>query len=806
MNKLWKISGGLAVIAAALLVGLVVLVKLFVTPERIKAIVLPLAEQKLHRQISLGEVKVGLFSGIELNQLAVREPGEREPFVAADRAVLRFQLLPLLGRRVVIDEVSLERPLIRIIRRADGSLNISDLPPSQSGAKPADAAKVPVAGDDSQPLSVLVTVVQVRDGRLAFIDRQVAATTELTELQLEASGITLDGTIPVKLSANVQGAPLKMEGVARPLQRGGTFKVDLQGLDALRFEPYFRGKVPGKLSRLLLDLTGGFDVRGKSVAAKGTVAGRDLDLLLLPLPTAPLQKARLSADYDVSLDLERDRLDLRSLTITFNDLAAQFSGAVVDLTKAPAADLALNLPPVELSRLKSALPAGLLGKAAELELAGTLQASARLHGSFDRPLRMLRSAEVVFGRVQVSTGGQRPVLDGRLKLAGDQLVSEALTVSLGDNKAELKMIVRSLFDKPLIVSADLTAVRFPVEALLGGAAAPAAAAGGPAGGGAKAYREVGPFDLPLQAAGTIRIGEGGWRGLTVKNFITDYALKDNQLTVGRMSGSLGGGSFNNTAHVDLRRAGLGYDAKIDLQGVDMQSLLPALAPEAAGALYGKLAMQGTLTGSGTRWANLSRTLSGDMAMVLTDGRVTSPALVKGLAAFLQLPDLNEIAFSDFRGEARIAGGKAAIDSVIQSRQLKLFPRGTVGLDGSLNLAMDTRLSPELTARIDQRGKVTRYLLDADGWSQVLLQVGGTLQAPRYGLDPKGVQAQAGKVLQNELQRGLEKLLKKSQPPPASPAPPESAQEPAQQQAAPLPPASAPAQKLLEESLKKVLRR
>jgi len=195
-------------------------------------------------------------------------------------------------------------------------------------------------------------------------------------------------------------------------------------------------------------------------------------------------------------------------------------------------------------------------------------------------------------------------------------------------------------------------------------------------------------------------------------------------------------------------------------------------------------------------------------MILTDGRVVSPALVKGFANFLQLSDLNEIVFSDFRGKARIAGGKADIDSAIQSKQLKLFTTGTLGLDGSLNLSMDTRLSPELAARIDQRGKVTRYLLDADGWSQVPLLVSGTLQAPRYGLDPKGIKAQAGKVIQNELQRGLEKLLKKSQQPASSTAPSESTQQsaaPAESATSP-PPAPTPAQKLLEESLKKVFGR
>ncbi|MCM2263637.1 MAG: AsmA family protein [Desulfuromonadales bacterium] len=833
MSKLIKIFLGISAFVAILLIAMVVMVKVFVTPERVKAVILPIAEQALHRSITLGEVKVGFFSGIELHDLTVGEPGEKIPFIAADRVVLRFQLLPLLAKRVIVDEVILERPQIRLIRRVDGTLSINDLlapkpgstPAAASGAPPVTAPGSTPAAESASPqgkptpFTVLVTVAQIRDGRLSFVDQQVNATTELTELKLDASGISSDGTVPVKLAARLQGAPLQVEGVVRPLQKNGKVRIDLQGMDALAFEPYFRGKVPGKLSRLLLDLKGEFDLQGRIVTARGSLEGRELNLFLLALPTAPLQNARVKTDFDVSFDLDRDRLDIASLAVDFNGLAARLAGGISEVATTPEVDLKLTVPELDLAMLKSALPPALLGKAGEIDLAGTLRASASLSGSFDRPQQMLRNGEVTLEKVQATVGGIRPEIDGRLKLTGDQLQTDALNVRLGDDSAQLKMNIRNLFARPLIINADLTAARFPIEALMGGAAGSTVNAGGgqvssgAAGQAPAVGKEIGPIDLPVQASGAIRIGEGGWRGLTVKNFLADYELRDNQLNIRRMTGNFAGGSFSNTARVDLRQPGLAYETAVNLQGVDMQSLLPALAPAAAGSMFGKLDLQGNLNGSGTRWSNISRTLSGDVALVLVDGRLVSPALVNGFASFLQLPDLNEIVFSDFRGKARIAAGRAEIDSSIQSSRLKLFPRGTLGLDGSLNLAMDTRLSPELAARIDQRGKVTRYLVDADGWTQLPLLVSGTLQAPRYGLDPKGVQAQAGRVLQNELQRGLDKLLKKSQPQPTAPTDstqpqPAGTGGPAPQQAPPQgeqAPVSS-SQKLLEESLKKVFGR
>jgi hypothetical protein len=160
-------------------------------------------------------------------------------------------------------------------------------------------------------------------------------------------------------------------------------------------------------------------------------------------------------------------------------------------------------------------------------------------------------------------------------------------------------------------------------------------------------------------------------------------------------------------------------------------------------------MQLAVDGSGTRWATISRTLSGDGTLAFRDGRLTSPALVNGLATFLQLPDLTEINFREFRGKARIVAGRAEIDSSLSGRQLKLFPRGSLGLDGSLNLTMDTRLSPELTARLNRRGQVTRYLLDARGVGPAAAvgqryPAGATFRArPQGGAGPGDAGAAAG---------------------------------------------------------------
>ena len=365
---------------------------------------------------------------------------------------------------------------------------------------------------------------------------------------------------------------------------------------------------------------------------------------------------------------------------------------------------------------------------------------------------------------------------------------------LGENRASIAMSASNLFGKTIIARADATSENFQLDPLLraGGGAGAAVAVGKGQPSVAK-DEEIGPFDIPLQASGKISIGRTLYKGLSIDNFIARYQLKDNVLTISQMDGNLAGGSFSNTAQVNLGTKGLTYNADLAIKTIQADPLLTAFIPKAAGALLGAMDLNFSVKGRGTRWQTMSKQLNGQGDLLLADGRVVSPGLVKGFASFLQLANKDEIRFNNFQGDIKIIDGKLHIDSSLLSDELKLFPKGSIGLDGTMNLSMDTRLSPQLAARLDSGGKLTRYLTDKDGWSQVPLLVSGSYTSPKFGLDPKGLQRQASEVLGKELGRHLDKLFKTSEP-----AAPNETQEQTGKQDAPV---DNPTNKLLRDSLK-----
>lgn len=804
MKKWAKIFSVAAAVLVVLIIALIVLANVLITPERIKETLLPLAEEKLHRKIDLGNIEVSLFSGIEIHGLTIYEQDGREIFLSTDMVRLRYQLLPLLAMKVVVDEVRLEKPSIRVVRFDDGQFNFSDLMAfddnEESQAEPAANSK-PEQAQDSVPIRLLVSNVLIQDGQLVFLDHVLNSKApyryQVSSLQFAAKGVSLAGKVPLSMQCQLNGSQLTLDGHMNLQPLGGEIKIELQGLDTVAFRPYLQNVLPGKLGALKLDFNSTVSGTPDDISLKGALSLKELDLVLDAMPDAPLKNARLDATYDLLFSRDQERLQLQQLSLDYNGIKLNTSGVINSLMSNPALDLNIVVPKLQIRQAIAAAPAGLVGDIGSLDPAGALSIEATLSGSTDNALQLLKSATLDLESVQATLGGQRPAFSGRMLVSGDQLSSENLHVRLGDNRADITLKASRLFADPIVVKADISSQRFQLEPLLAGSAGAAVASDQNKADVkvAQSAKQLGPFDLPLHATGTISIAETLWKGLAIKNFLGQYELKDNILNISRMDGQVAGGTFSNSARVDLGKEGLTYSAQLGLKSIQADPLLTAFAPKAAGSLLGAMDLTFALDGRGTEWQTLSRNLSGDGNLLVVDGRLISPGLVNGLSEVLQLPELKDIPFDDFKGQFKVADGKVRLDSQLLSKRLRLFPEGNIGLDGSLNMGLDTRLSPELSARLDKKGGVLSYLADKDGWTRIPLLLKGSFSSPSFGLDPKGVKEQASKALTEELGQQIDKLFKRS-----APASQDTGQQPAENESTP---AEDPSRKLLQDSLQKL---
>ncbi len=216
MGKLGKLIVGIVVLLLILFAGLTAFVKYYLTDERIKEIVVPVAEKALGRQVSLGNISVGLFNGIVINDFIVKEAeGTADPdFINTGAFVFKYDLLPLLKKQVVIKEVLLDQATVRVTRDAQGEFNFASLAVLQKKEQPTEPApeKTKEAGPPGAlPVSLLVKSVRLQQAKLVVEDAtggipptQVTADLHLSlALGKDLSAPTYNGTIETAIEAIV---------------------------------------------------------------------------------------------------------------------------------------------------------------------------------------------------------------------------------------------------------------------------------------------------------------------------------------------------------------------------------------------------------------------------------------------------------------------------------------------------------------------------------------------------------------------------------------------------------------------------
>ncbi len=748
MKRLFKIVGIIVAILIVLVVGLGIFARVIITPQRIKAAVVPVAEKALHRKVALGDINIGL-TGIKLKNLTIDEQDGKTPFVSADDLVLRYKLWPLLKKKIVISEVRLDHPVIHVIRKADGQFNFSDLIAAKSGSNGGKSTAAPsapqAAGKSGASVNLLVSDVSIAGGEIVFEDYAAPFSRPfqytLTNLSLNASDISLTRSFPFKIDARLKDTPVAISGSINPATLDASGKMRLDPLDVTAFLPYYRDRIPGRLDSAKIRADFSFTGNKKEVASSGTLAIDDVNLRLNALPDAPLRDAKFSVDYDIRADLSSAKLEVRKLAADVNGISINAKGMVNHYTKDPSVDIAVSIPSQSLADVVKAVPSGAVPALSEMKPAGRIGGDIYLVGPVSRPKTLARSADISIENVSLNAAGLRPDITGKVNLRGDLLKVKGMSVALGKDKATVDLTVNDLMAKPLVISNRITSDRLDIDALLaaiqkGGKGAGAGKAAHPAGKKAPsgAGTEIGPIHLPLTVDGSLAVGQAIYHGLTVNHFDAAYRLENNILTIHKMTGEVAGGKFSNSGRLDLAQKGLSYSGKVSLAGVKTNPVISAFSSAASNTVFGNLNLTADFSGRGTQFAAIKKNLSGKADVGMTDAELKGTGLAKGLSNYLNLSNLNDLKFSKMKGNVAVSDGKVDVSSDFEGSRVRMYPKGTVNLDGALDLLLDLRLAPELTSGINQKDLVMQLISDNQGWSRLPLKLTGSWSHPKLVVD------------------------------------------------------------------------
>lgn len=228
----------------------------FAAPYIIRSQIEKRASVALQRQVTLGAVHLNPYTlRLQLDQLHIADGDGKSAFVDVDQAVINASWGSLFRLKPVLDELSLQRPRIRIVRTGDQRFNFSDII-DRLNATPSDP--------NAPPTRFALSNISVHNGDIQFEDGAMKASHHVENLEL---GIPFIANLPSDtdifvqplLSMKVDGSPLRVDGHTKPFadSRESTIDFRLDRLDLARYIGYAPTTLPVTIPKGLLsgDLT-----------------------------------------------------------------------------------------------------------------------------------------------------------------------------------------------------------------------------------------------------------------------------------------------------------------------------------------------------------------------------------------------------------------------------------------------------------------------------------------------------------------------------------------------------------------------
>ncbi|HIE32640.1 MAG TPA: AsmA family protein [Thermodesulfobacteriaceae bacterium] len=302
------------IILGLLLVGfiaaLALLVRIYLKPEKIRNLTISKAETLLGRKVELQKIEVGLFKGILLKGLTIKESDGQTDFVRLKGLRVKFRLLPLLRKKVVITKAEIDSPYLRMVKDRKGVFNWETLKIFQKEdtrrEKGQSAASSKGKAFGKAVWTLLIPNFEVRNGKLLFKDE----TGDLPEMEIpfEVKASLSPEGLSARADFELFKEPFRLVVKVKDFLSAPELEVNLSG-QTLDLNPFLKGS--------------GFEKR--QVAQAGASRSSSLSSAIF----IPVAKAQLELTLTKIIYRKLALLNSR-LTATFRDgkLTSDFQGEV----------------------------------------------------------------------------------------------------------------------------------------------------------------------------------------------------------------------------------------------------------------------------------------------------------------------------------------------------------------------------------------------------------------------------------------------------------------------------------------------
>ena len=236
----------------AVLLAVIGVTGFFIAPPIAKSVMVEKLSQTLQRRVSIQGVKINPYLlTATVRGFEIREPSGSEKFASFDELYVNIDFFSVFKRALILKEIKLTGPYVRIIRNADATYNFSDLL-----VRPAEPEKDPQKKES--PFHFSLNNIRIEGGSLDAWDGPKKTSHTVRDLMISIPFIAnLDymadqHTQPV-LSANINGNPYLLQGRTKPFHESLETVLDI---DIKDFNlPYYLAYAPFDLNFKLLSGT-----------------------------------------------------------------------------------------------------------------------------------------------------------------------------------------------------------------------------------------------------------------------------------------------------------------------------------------------------------------------------------------------------------------------------------------------------------------------------------------------------------------------------------------------------------------------
>lgn len=215
-----KILIVVAVVLAVIVVGGVILVtNLGRIVEARKGALLAQAEERIGREVTVGNITVAVFPsiGVSLSNVVLAEDPAfgADPFVRVRDLRVNVKLLPLLRKQIEVKRFVLNGAVINIARNEEGRFNFDSLVEAAGG----DSGGGGASGSPGAAAAFVLAVADIEDGTVHYTDRASGLDQTVRDIDFTARDVSLDQKVSFELAAAVFGEAqdVRVKGSAGPV-------------------------------------------------------------------------------------------------------------------------------------------------------------------------------------------------------------------------------------------------------------------------------------------------------------------------------------------------------------------------------------------------------------------------------------------------------------------------------------------------------------------------------------------------------------------------------------------------------------